>query len=282
MTSRNRGFTLIELLVVIAIIAILAAILFPVFAQAREKARQTSCGSNSKQMLTGVLMYIQDYDELWPLAVPGGVRASFTMPPDRTATSPAGLARRMSYWSAATQPYMKNWGIATCPSHEQRTDVFGVSMQQAQGVTIGLLMNGYLNAWANAGSPAPARVFAFSEGMGKSSMPGFGNVMPIPSPSRGSTGCGWTDGVDPEWRFISGGTNCTTQCAFSFNFQRTWWVHGEGSNYGYMDGHMKWVRNPGRTSPWAAVNAQGIPTNLWVNNDPVCRWYFNYGPTLEQ
>jgi prepilin-type N-terminal cleavage/methylation domain-containing protein len=64
---RSRGFTLIELLVVIAIIAILAAILFPVFAQAREKARQASCLSNAKQMSTAVMMYAQDYDETFPL-----------------------------------------------------------------------------------------------------------------------------------------------------------------------------------------------------------------------
>ena len=62
-SEKSRGFTLIELLVVIAIIAILAAILFPVFAQARESARQVSCLSNVKQMSLGIMMYVQDYDE---------------------------------------------------------------------------------------------------------------------------------------------------------------------------------------------------------------------------
>jgi prepilin-type N-terminal cleavage/methylation domain-containing protein len=67
MTLGRKGFTLIELLVVIAIIAILAAILFPVFAKAREKARQTSCLSNEKEIALAILMYTQDYDEKFPI-----------------------------------------------------------------------------------------------------------------------------------------------------------------------------------------------------------------------
>ena len=85
-TPSRSGFTLIELLVVIAIIAILAAILFPVFAQAREKARQTSCLSNSKQLGLGLLMYVQDYDETWPRnddCINGGTVA----PPGAPATA---------------------------------------------------------------------------------------------------------------------------------------------------------------------------------------------------
>ena len=87
----QRGFTLIELLVVIAIIAILAAILFPVFARARENARRASCQSNVKQILLGVLQYAQDYDEKYPVA-------------------------HTPSWYLSTQPYLKSTQIFHCPS----------------------------------------------------------------------------------------------------------------------------------------------------------------------
>ena len=105
---KRRGFTLIELLVVIAIIAILAAILFPVFARAREKARQSSCSSNVKQQMTGILMYCQDFDEKFPLSFiePG---AMWTTPDgtDTTGDMP---------WMIVIDPYLKNTQIFNCPS----------------------------------------------------------------------------------------------------------------------------------------------------------------------
>jgi prepilin-type N-terminal cleavage/methylation domain-containing protein/prepilin-type processing-associated H-X9-DG protein len=94
---RSKGFTLIELLVVIAIIAILAAILFPVFAKAREKARQSSCLSNVKQLATSALSYAQDYDE--------------TLPASSDGATP-GYS-----WSQLLQPYIKNSQILQCPSN---------------------------------------------------------------------------------------------------------------------------------------------------------------------
>lgn len=111
---RKRGFTLIELLVVIAIIAILAAILFPVFAKAREKARQTSCLSNLKQGALAVLMYCEDYDETYPMSAYGVI----------TGSGPTVF----SFYDAM-YPYMKNNQILQCPSDKTRNDLvafFGV------------------------------------------------------------------------------------------------------------------------------------------------------------
>src|SRR5262245_24681814 len=105
----RRGFTLIELLVVIAIIAILAAILFPVFAQAREQARAAQCLSNLKQIGTAVLMYTQDYDELYPIDA-------------SSCGSGAGRSQPCSKWNpdwrpeSQTAPYLKNTGVFFCPS----------------------------------------------------------------------------------------------------------------------------------------------------------------------
>ena len=113
MHRRSRGFTLIELLVVIAIIAILAAILFPVFAQARDAARKTTCVSNLKQMGTALQMYLQDYDEMLP-AVTWGDSCRATGTPGATRTDAAwdGLLS----FPISLQPYVKNYGFLVCPS----------------------------------------------------------------------------------------------------------------------------------------------------------------------
>src|SRR5438876_2199440 len=98
--KRIRAFTLIELLVVIAIIAILAAILFPVFAQARDKARQATCLSNQKQFGLGLMMYVQDYDETYPI----GLHAH------------NDFLRQEAVWFKMVQPYLKNTAVFRCPS----------------------------------------------------------------------------------------------------------------------------------------------------------------------
>jgi len=110
-SGRRSAFTLIELLVVIAIIAILAAILFPVFAQAREKARQTSCLSNFKQAALGIMMYTQDYDEMMVMADSGGI-----------GLPGWGFGRPDYVWPELVQPYVKNWQIFRCPSDPHARD----------------------------------------------------------------------------------------------------------------------------------------------------------------
>ena len=108
--KKRNAFTLIELLVVIAIIAILAAILFPVFAQAREQARKTTCTSNLKQIGLGVLMYAQDYDETFP-------RANYTVPLGGNPIDPT-LTR--VHWYQAVEPYFK---VGYNPDHSNKAQL---------------------------------------------------------------------------------------------------------------------------------------------------------------
>lgn len=105
--KRINGFTLIELLVVIAIIAILAAILFPAFARARENARRASCQSNLKQIALGIFQYTQDYDERFPMAYFG-----------------PGNEYLSNGWAAAVQPYVKSTQLFQCPSEPKAPSAF--------------------------------------------------------------------------------------------------------------------------------------------------------------
>jgi len=120
MSSQHKGFTLIELLVVIAIIAILAAILFPVFAQVREKARQITCVSNAKQLALGYIQYAQDYDEATPIAFSekweyGPVTAKYNTTVDVNGNRIGGAFGQPDGIPAQLQPYIKSWNVFVCP-----------------------------------------------------------------------------------------------------------------------------------------------------------------------
>jgi prepilin-type N-terminal cleavage/methylation domain-containing protein/prepilin-type processing-associated H-X9-DG protein len=190
----RKGFTLIELLVVIAIIAILAAILFPVFAKAREKARQSSCLSNVKQIGIAVLSYVQDNDEMmpstWfgPTAYPGAYQ-----------------------WPQACAPYIKNWQIFLCPSDTGRTMVanngapgstlsfsFSVAYYSGSGVA-GVSANGP-NGKALSSLQDPSGTIIMADGTGSFEF-GWPNIAGQPAdmsflPVRHNDGvnCGFVDG----------------------------------------------------------------------------------------
>jgi prepilin-type N-terminal cleavage/methylation domain-containing protein/prepilin-type processing-associated H-X9-DG protein len=149
MRKRSTGFTLIELLVVIAIIAILAAILFPVFAKARENARKANCQSNLKQLATGWTMYVQDYDEVCMAACWG--------------TSNTCWDRRDMQYGSCVQPYIKNKQVYFCPSVTKPTDATACTYNYNREI-----------GWPPAKLAQisePSRTMLFSEGNGLRWMP---------------------------------------------------------------------------------------------------------------
>jgi len=139
-TGARRGFTLIELLVVIAIIAILAAILFPVFARAREAARQTSCRSNLKQIGTALMMYRGDYDELMPPLASGDGTGPYQMPDNSTGT--------YVLWHHVLNPYIKNFALFNCPSNKFTAPTLPYAGQYVENIGYGL--NPFVSAIADA------------------------------------------------------------------------------------------------------------------------------------
>lgn len=222
----RRAFTLIELLVVIAIIAILAAILFPVFARAREAARQTSCRSNLKQIGTALQMYRQDYDELMPcLAFGNGTGPYLT--PDNTATAPYLL------WNHVIHSYVKNFGIFNCPSNHYT----GTTLPyQGQYVTsFGYGLNPFIDGIADAQVGRVADVIMGSDSRYFRVQP-YGSDVPDPAASNG---------------------DCNTAPMYP--------IHNGTVNTLYFDGHVKSIKpqsvyaNPG----WSPCNGFNALQQAW-------------------
>ncbi len=227
LNRRRSAFTLIELLVVIAIIAILAAILFPVFAQAREKARQTACLSNMKQIGTGLLMYMQDYDETYPRHL------------DCTPTSvtPNDPTCPHYNWSTMTDPYIKNNQVYVCPSRSDITYAPSVNattklLSNYTVMTYGL--NYWLNSWyypsTNPGLSMseiarPAGTVWIGETGGSKEVPSAGYFQLYPS---------------------TYGYNVPANSTYGFSIKtagaRLSNRHNEGTNIVWADGHAKWMR----------------------------------------
>ena len=246
--QNKKGFTLIELLVVIAIIAILAAILFPVFAQAREKARQTSCLSNTKQLGLGLLMYTQDYDETWPRnddCVNNGTRAVDGAPATAIGCNGPTYGDRVNHykWWYWTYPYVKNAQINFCPSRTglldqtnwtQNAEIFNAGY----GLNLALTgaNNSYgksspvlRNSWTGgtlAGITAPAEAMLMME----TSYPAVGSYL-VPS-SDPNTTTAYPLASRGYWSYLMVYQGVTATKYFP---------HTNGSVFAFTDGHSKWM-----------------------------------------
>ena len=209
--SACRGFTLLELLVVVAIIAGLAASLFPVFTQAREKARRASCLSNMKQIGLGLAQYTQDYDEAFPLV-------SFATPDDS--------------WTTSMQPYVKSRQILRCPSD--------ASARWNGTPPVHTTSYGF-NAWMKADQKfrhlasigAPSKVIFLAESGDAVTQDHFA---PYFWGASHDPDCGMPPAVFTAQNPVA--WNAASQEPRNINVRR----HQEGFNAAYADGHAKWQR----------------------------------------
>lgn len=251
---KRKGFTLIELLVVIAIIAILAAILFPVFAKAREKARQSSCQSNIKQLNLAVMQYAQDYDE--------------TLPPLRTldSTNAAWIP-----WSAADdpaspiiengciQPYLKNDKVTKCPSvsHAALSALSGTKYSYGLNYYTNIIVGGYFAGKSMAVFQNVADQIIIADSKKPLETPANAVDTEFMIPAAASKGLGVPSGYT-GLNYSVPTTSLTEQDG----------VHSGMVTVGFLDGHVKAMK-PKALQPaaWTVVNGlatdQAIYAKYW-------------------
>jgi prepilin-type N-terminal cleavage/methylation domain-containing protein/prepilin-type processing-associated H-X9-DG protein len=230
----TSAFTLIELLVVIAIIAILAAILFPVFAQARENARKISCTSNVKQIATGLLMYVQDYDETFPCVTGNGYAAVPGIPTDDQTWVYNDILVLM-------QPYVKNYQLFFCPDRQRHVPDSG---DFCTGGNANQFVWGYGYNWSSGYGP----------GGNPNSLWNIGDGCVLAQNSQGTLPGRSIAGVNfPAQFIVLGDTSDTprqtlhtacydTRCKPSSGWNAdmpTGARHQGGNNFAFSDGHAK-------------------------------------------
>jgi prepilin-type N-terminal cleavage/methylation domain-containing protein/prepilin-type processing-associated H-X9-DG protein len=233
---RGTGFTLIELLVVIAIIAILAAILFPVFSRAREKARQSSCGSNLRQVQLAIAQYAQDYDERHPTTWFGDANGPYP-----------GYYQ----WEEAVLPYVKNDQLFVCPSASAIRYVPDTTPARVDTTPA---------PWPDPNYPFPRGGYAgnvaywdgrCATGIVANHPFGFRSLAAIDEPAGtfmlwDSAASGSPGRFEEGWQFGAQQPNTVNWSANPPRLERPGVTtavggrHMEGANFSYVDGHMKW------------------------------------------
>ena len=219
---RRNGFTLIELLVVIAIIAMLAAILFPVFARARENARKTSCSSSIKQLGIAALQYTQDFDERW---WPMRDDSNRLVSSDSTSGKPF-------LWGQILQPYIKSGQVLQCPSATRPIVSYTCNMRLP-----------------NFGAGK-----ALAEIQKSAQMPSFTDAVGVTSLSTGQLDRSplfFMENNNIYGRFVSGSPYFYRNDRQAMaNATR----HLDGANYAFVDGHVKWMRPRTVPASWIRVS----------------------------
>ena len=256
---KRTAFTLIELLVVIAIIAILAAILFPVFAQAREKARAIACLSNTKQLGTAFMMYVQDYDE----RLPQGTNRYYY-----------GYLSGNG-WAGQLQPYIKNAGVFKCPSDPTtaKTGVGGVRLDPVSYIgNFSALTDvpGYNVGGSLPAFNSPARTVLLCEGKGTTTNLNdtFETGTTFYSPTTDARSIVYTKSNGAQgWQpngvqfFQTGAIDGSAPAVQGGFYTSLDGVHNKGSNYILLDGHAKWFMPKAVSGGGTAANATDAQNN---------------------
>ncbi len=286
----KKAFTLIELLVVIAIIAILAAILFPVFAQAKTAAKKTAGLAQAKQQGTGMMIYTGDYDDLFPLQSPIGPNGVYIS--TFSAAIPAGWdyaanqAEDSVAWGNSLQPYLKNFQLMAAPgAPKYRYTVADLGYAAPYGTprfswfSSSYTFNGLLTSFSQTSINDVSRVTLLWQGEGLVAGEGYANSSPLlkcesalpvicqfnpsgPPQSGGSLNSNGT--ADYWWN----GPQSTPGVSFA--------TYGPGMTYVRADSSAKFLRNAadGRdstvtkvkswTDPFSSYNASGAPQGMWA------------------
>ncbi|MDH4388883.1 MAG: prepilin-type N-terminal cleavage/methylation domain-containing protein [Fimbriimonas sp.] len=277
---KTKAFTLIELLVVIAIIAILAAILFPVFAQAKAAAKKTSCLANIKQIGTATQIYLADADDVFPttyaptdryneysydMFVPIGNWVAGHTVNDLNVVA--------TFWANNTQPYMKNTQMLFSPGAQRVASGGVLSLgQQAPASVPGVSysMNGLLNSWSSTAVAAPSSLPAFWTMFGRRAMAGIAYVSPYLFCVNLNAPCTYvpptaacSSGVNGQWS----GTNPNNGVG--------WDLHGGGANYSFADSSAKFRRNGSLTNSLTDPRTDPL-TNYRQTGGPD-GWYDRWG-----